>query len=101
MTTEKFIKKTIIRIIVVVLVSVFMLSFLNAADAIISNHLALGQMENSDGMFILMEMYENAIQPIALGILIVIIAYNIGVIAYDTYKFIKTKRNGEKENEKV
>ena len=101
MTTEKFVKKTIIRIIIAVLIAVFMFGFLNAADAIISNHLALGQMENSDGMFILMEMYENAIQPVALGILTAIIGYNIGAIAYDTYKFIKTKRNGENENEKV
>ena len=100
MTTEKFVKKTIIRIIVVVLISVFVFSFLNAADTIISNHLALGQMENSDSMFILMEMYEKAVQPIMLGILTAVIGYNAGVIVYDTYKFIKTKINGEKENEK-
>ena len=100
MTTEKFVKKTIVKMIVIVLISVFAFSFMNASNAIISNYVALGQMENSDGMFIFMEMYKNAIQPTMLGIVAVVIGYNVGVIIYDTYKFIKTKRNGEKENEK-
>ena len=96
MTTEKFVKKTIVRIAIVVIISIFAFSFMNAADAIVSNHLALGQMENSDGLFILMEMYENAIQPTMLGILSFVIVFNFGAISYDTYKFIKSKRNGEK-----
>lgn len=96
MTTETFVKKTIVRIAIIVLVSILVLSFLDAVDAVVSNHLALGQMENSDGMFILMEVYEKAIQPTTIGILTFVIGYNVGVIAYDTYKFIKTKRNGEK-----
>lgn len=96
MTTETFVKKTIVRIAIIVLISILVLSFLDAVDTVISNHLALGQMENSDGMFILMEVYEKAIQPTTIGILTFVIGYNVGVIAYDTYKFIKTKRNGEK-----
>lgn len=101
MTTEKFIKKTIIKVIVIVLISVFVFGFMNAANAIISNHLALGQMENSDGMLIIMEMYKNAIRPTILWILTAVIVYNAGAIAYDVYKFIKIKRNGENENDKV
>ena len=96
MTTERFVKKTIVRIAIVVIVSVFVLSFVNAADAIVSNHLALGQMENSDGMFILMEMYEKFLQPVLSSIVTVVIVFNFGAIAYDTYKFIKTKKELEK-----
>ena len=95
MTTERFVKKTIVRIAIVIIISIFAFNFMNTADAIISNHLALGQMENSDGMFVLMEMYEKVIQPIMLYIVTFAIGYNIGTITYDTYKFIKTKRNGE------
>jgi hypothetical protein len=100
MTTEKFVKKTIVRIVVMILISVFAFSFMNASNAIISNYVALGQMENSDGMFIFMEIYNNAIRPIMVGILTAVIGYGVGMIVYDTYKFIKRKRNGEKENEK-
>ena len=96
MTTERFVKKTIVRIAIVVIISIFAFSFMNVADTIVSNHLALGQMENSDGLFILMEMYEKAIQPTMLGILSVVIVFNFGAIAYDTYKFIKTKKELEK-----
>jgi hypothetical protein len=99
MTTEKFVKKTIVRIVAMILISVFAFSFMNASNAIISNYVALGQMENSDSMFIFMEIYNNAIRPGMVGILTAVIGCGVGAIIYDTYKFIK-KRNGEKENEK-
>lgn len=100
MTTERFIKKTIIRIIVIVLISIFVFSFMDAANTIVSNYISMGQMENSDGMFILMEMYKTAIRPTISYILTFVIGYNVGTIIYDTFKFIKNKRNGENENEK-
>ena len=95
LTTEKFIKRTVIRVIIIVIITTFLTSFLNVANTLVSNALALGQMENSDTMFALMKMYTGAIRPTVLGILIVVIGYNILSIAYNTYKFIKQKQGEE------
>ena len=62
----QFIKKLLIKIVILVILFTAVITFLNAGGVIINNYIALGQMENSDGMFILMEMYNNCIKPTLL-----------------------------------
>lgn len=93
MSTKKYIIKTVIKVIIFVIISTIAMTLLQSP--VISNKIALGQMENSDELFILMDLY-NKITPIISIIYGCIVAGLAITIIYDTYKFIQTKRNGEK-----
>ena len=100
MSTNNFIKRTIIKAVLLIIAAIIISTVSVTIDTIISNNLALGQMENDDGLYVMMELYQNTLQPIltlVFTIVIVTISFTIGL---DIYKFIKTKMNGEKENEK-
>ena len=90
MTTKKFIIKTTIKILVYAIISTIALSLLT--NPIITNELALGQMENSNELYLLMETY-NRLRPFISIIYGLITAWFAGTTIYDTYKFIKTKTN--------
>lgn len=90
MATKKFIIKTFVKIIIYAIISTIALSLLTSP--IITNELALGQMENSNELYLLMETY-NKIRPfisVIYGFITVLFA---GTIIGDIYKFIKTKIN--------
>lgn len=91
MTTKKFITKTAIKLIILATIIAFVICFLNACGVIISNNIALGQMENSDSAYIFMKLYNNTIKPCCHSLITLIILYGVGSIGYNTYKFIKTK----------
>lgn len=90
MTTKKFIIKTTIKILIYAIISTIALSLLTTP--IITNELALGQMENSNELYLLMETH-NKIKPFITVIYWLITAAFAVTIGCDTYKFIKTKRN--------
>ena len=92
----QFIKKLLIKIAILVILFTAVITFLNAGSAIINNYIALGQMENSDGMFILMEMYNNFIKPTLLVVTYTVTAITSVTLGLDIYKFVKT--NKRKEN---
>lgn len=90
MSTKKFIVKTSIKIVVYAIISTIALSLLT--NPIITNDLALGQMQNSNELYLLMETY-NKTRPfisIIYGLITVLFAWTT---ISDTYKFIKTKKN--------
>lgn len=90
MTTKKFIIKTVIKIIAYAIISTIALSLLTSP--VITNELALTQMENSNELYILMESY-NKLRPILSIIYGLITCYFVGATIYDIYKFIKTRTN--------
>lgn len=90
MTTKKFIYKTIIKILVYAIIS--MVAIFLLTNPVVSNKLALGQMENSDELYLLMDVYYR-IKPFISFIYNCITTLFVGTIIYDTYKFIKTKKN--------
>ena len=92
----QFIKKLLIKIAILVILFTAVITFLNAGSAIINNYIALGQMENSDGMFILMGMYNNFIKPTLLVVTYTVTAITSVTLGLDIYKFVKT--NKRKEN---
>ena len=93
MSTKKFIIKTVIKIVAFAIISTIALTLLQSP--IISNEIALGQMENSNEMFILMDSY-NKVMPIISVIYDCVAVGFAATVIYDTYKFIKTKNKGEK-----
>ena len=96
MSTKKFIIKTTVKTIVFAVLSTIALSLLQSP--VISNNIALGQMENSDALYMIHEMY-NKIRPIVLVIYSLIVIWLAGAVGYDVYKFIKQRIKEKKENE--
>lgn len=91
----QFVKKLLIKIGILVILFTAVITFLNAGSVVITNQIALGQMENNNGMFILMEMYNNFIKPTLLVVTYVVTTIVCVTIAFDIYKFIKTNRKKE------
>lgn len=96
MSTKKFIIKNIIKIIIFAIISTIAITLLRSP--VISNEIALGQMENDNTLFMLMETY-NEVKPFITVIYSCIAGVFIGTIGYDTHKFIKTKTKEKIENE--
>ena len=96
MTTKRFIIKTVAMLFIFAILSTIMLTFLNAG--LLTNNVALGQMKNDDLSYLIWQEYQAFISIfyVAYGILTLGI---IGRVAYDTYKFIKTKKKEKEENE--
>jgi len=90
MTTKKFIIKTAIKVIVYAILSTVALSLLTSP--IITNDLALTQMENSNELYMLMDTY-NKIRPFISTIYGLITCWFASTTIGDIYKFIKTKTN--------
>ena len=90
MTTKKFIIKTTIKIIIYAILSTIALSLLTSP--IITNELALWQMQNSNELYLLVETY-NKVRPFISVIYGLCTAAFAWTTISDTYKFIKTKTN--------
>ena len=90
MSTKKFIIKTTIKVLIYAIISTIALSLLTSP--VITNELALGQMQNSNELYMLMET-SNKVRPFISIIYGLITALFAGTTVYDTYKFIKNKYN--------
>ena len=90
MSAKKFIIKTVIKVLVYAVISTIAFSLLTSP--IITNELALGQMENSNELYMLMDTY-NKVKPyigVTYGLITVFFTASI---TNDVYNFIKTKTN--------
>ncbi len=90
MSTKKFIIKTAIKILIYAIFSTIALSLLT--NPIINNELAMGQMQNSNELYLLMEIY-NKVKHFVSIIYGLITALFAGATIHDTYKFFKNKYN--------
>ena len=90
MTTKKFIIKTTIKVLVYAIISTIVMTLIT--NPIITNELALGQMQNSNELYLLMETYNKTKHFVSI-IYGLITALFAGTTIHDTYKFIKTKTN--------
>lgn len=90
MRVKSFVIKTITKIIIYAIISTIALSLLNSP--IITNELALLQMEHSNELYMLMDTYYK-VRPFISIIYGFITAMFAWTIIHDTYKFIKTKTN--------
>ena len=90
MKTKTFIVKTTSKVIIYAIISTIALNLLT--NPIINNELALGQMQNSNELYLLMTTY-NEIKHFTSVIYGCITALFVGTTIHDVYKFIKTKTN--------
>lgn len=88
MSTKRFIIKTTIKLAIIAIVSTIILTLLQTP--VLTNQIALTQMENSDGFFVTMELYYK-IAPIVRTVYYCIVTVLFASVAYDSYKFIKSK----------
>ena len=90
MTTKKFAIKVAIKIFIYAIISTIALNILNGP--IITNELALLQMENSNYLYLIMDSYYK-IRPLISIIYGFITATVVVTTVRDIYNFIKTKTN--------
>lgn len=91
MKPKKFIIKTVVKVLIFVTLMIIVSSAAYTSSIILTNEIALGQMQNSNEAFVVMNAY-NEIKSIfgliAGGIIILFTC----VIARDTYKFFKNQK---------
>ena len=94
--TVNFVKKITAKVIIFAIVMFLIATVMQYISPIISNDIAMGQMENSDEAFVTMGLY-NRLQNVASALYSIGIAFLVCALGYDTYKFAKIINN-EKEN---
>lgn len=95
---KQFVKKTLRRIVIFVVIMLLVTALSSAMAPIISNEVALGQMQHSNEMFVLMETY-NKIKPLFTAAYAAITIWFVYTLGRDTYKLVKTiNTKNEKEN---
>lgn len=91
MSTQKYVFKLVAKIFILTIISIIAFNYL-LASPIISNDLALGQMTNSNEMYMLVQAYDK-VKPIILIVYSCIAALLVGTTIYDTFKFINKGEN--------
>lgn len=85
---KRFLIKATIKIIIAV--SLLVIAFAVIQSPVLSNEVAMGQMESSDGLYIAWSSYSPIVSLIQ-SILCGISGYVLGRSILDIYKFLKTK----------
>ena len=96
--TKQFVKKTIRRTVIFAVIMVIIAAISQSISPVISNELALTQMQNDNAMYVAMNTY-NRIKPIFSTVYSCVILWFVCTLGRDTYKFAKTiNTENEKEN---
>lgn len=94
----RFVKKTIRKTILFAFLMIVVASVAQAISPVVTNEMALGQMQNSNEAFILMNTYSK-VRPIANAAYAGIIVWFTYTICCDVYKFTKAiNAENKKEN---
>lgn len=94
---QKFISKTAIKIVIFAFLMTIVLSIAQSVSPVISNYIALDQMQNSDEAFVVMNTY-NKLRPIfSMSMVGICVLFVISVVK-DIIKFVKNVKDIEKEN---
>lgn len=91
MTPTKFIIKTASKIIIFAFLMIVAAAIMSSLSPVVSNEIALGQMQNSDEAFILMNTY-NKVRPVISAVFTGITIWFTCTIVRDTYKFFKNQK---------
>jgi hypothetical protein len=84
---KQFVKKAVVKTIIFIAIMVIITAFVQAITPVISNDVAMGQLENSDELFVMMEMY-NKMKPLVDIAYILAAGLFMMSIGNDTYKFV-------------
>lgn len=96
METKKFVVKTVKKCILFAVLMFLIAGLMKPVGVVISNEMALTQMQHSNEMYILMDTY-NKVRSIVSVAFAGIILWFTGTVARDIYKFVKNTEN-KKEN---
>ena len=91
MTPIKFIYKTASKIIIFSFLMIVAAAITSSMSPVVSNEMALGQMQNSNEVFVLMSTY-NKIRPAVSAVFAGITIWFTCTIARDTCKFFKNQK---------
>lgn len=87
--TKQFVKKTVRRTLIFAFIMIVVTAIGQSVSPMITNELALGQMQNSNETFVLMNTY-NKIKPIFSALYSCVILWFMYTLGRDTYKFAKS-----------
>ena len=91
-TTKQFITSLVIKIIIFVIISTALFVILDACIPVMTNDIALGQLENDDMSYITWELY-NKLRTIIEIIYYAVTAVCVVSWGYSIYKFVNNKNN--------
>lgn len=94
---RKFISKTAIKIVIFAFIMTIILFIAQSVSPIVSNNLALGQMQNTDEAFVVMNTY-NKVRPMFNTSMVGVCILFVISIVKDVFKFVKNIKEIEKEN---
>ena len=95
---KQFFKKTSRKVILFAFMMIIIAGLMKPVDVVISNELALTQMQNSNEMFAIMNTYFK-VRSVFKFVYAGITLWFTGTIARDIYKFVKTiNAETKKEN---
>ena len=94
---SSFISKTAVKIVIFVFIMSIILFIAQSASPIVSNSLAIGQMQNSDEAFVVMNTYNKVRPMFSMAMIGICILFAISIVK-DTIKFVKNIKDVEKEN---
>ena len=89
MRTKHFLMRIATKVILLLAISI--IAFTVLKSPIITNEIALGQMTNSNDLFLTFDLY-NKLSPVITVVYSVIILFFIGSTGFDIYKFFKEKK---------
>ena len=95
MEGKRFALKLLCKLILYLVTLVLITALLTPVYIVISNQIALGQMQNSDEAFVAMNAL-NTLKTIRPAIYFGVWLLFTGTVARDTYKFIKRRKTHEK-----
>ena len=89
----KFITKLVLKGICLI-VSFILIGLLNSFSTVFGNEIAMGQLQNSDTAYVIMDIYHNFSPAIKfiIGIFTLLLGCSIGI---DTHNFIETHKKKE------
>ena len=86
---KKFIISMVARVIIFVVISIIVSTVLQSP--VITNEVAMGQMENSNELYMVWEAYNN-MMPVVNTVYSVIVVIFVGSFIYSIYKYIKSTK---------
>ena len=96
--TKQFVKKTARRTLIFVFVMIIVSAIAQAISPVITNEMALTQMQNDNAMFVAMNTYYK-LKPIVNIVYYCVILWFVCTLGRDTYKFVKNiNTENKKEN---
>ena len=97
MSPTRYAARTLINCVTILCLIFMARAFIYLANPMLTNDLAMTQMDNSDTYVAVMGIY-NIVKPIIKIVFTVFVSIFIGFICRDTYDFVKTHTNTDKEN---